>query len=473
MESQHSRRLPSRLGVLAIAMLAAIAALGEWSPPARALTADQVAAEIVRLQTAADDAAGRWTAARDALEDVAAEIAVVNRRVDLESARQSAAAARLTQLVIERFTSGGPAPVILADNPMDRLQRDALVGQAMQIGAADEEAYEQIRSTLAAEQQRLTQLRSRRERAAGSLAAVMPEVQRRVAALQAEYTKLRQAEVQAAYRRRLAARNASTTVPTTRATTPTPGTQGGRGAARPRTTATTRTSVIRTTPTTRRATATTRRPTATTRRVTATTRPPTATTRRVTATTRRVTPTTRRPTATTRRPTATTRRPTATTAPRPTRPRSTVPRSTRPRSTVPKPPTPSTRPPRANIACPVDGPTAFTDTWGAARSGGRRHKGVDMISPAGTHVVAVVSGRVRFDTNRLGGNVAYVYGDDGNTYYYAHLQGWAGSPGRVQRGQLIGYVGMTGNAPIPHLHFEFRPGGGAAVNPYPIVRAAC
>lgn len=126
------------------------------------------------------------------------------------------------------------------------------------------------------------------------------------------------------------------------------------------------------------------------------------------------------------------------------------------------------------ITCPVAGSAGFGDTWGAPRSGGRRHQGVDMMASTGTPLVAVVAGYVQFKTNRLGGNAVWLSGDNGNKYYYAHLSAWEGSSRTAARGEVIGYVGDTGNASgTPHLHFEVHPGGGAAVNPYPTVRAAC
>jgi peptidoglycan LD-endopeptidase LytH len=125
------------------------------------------------------------------------------------------------------------------------------------------------------------------------------------------------------------------------------------------------------------------------------------------------------------------------------------------------------------MVCPVAGPRSFADTWGAPRSGGRRHQGVDMMAPGGTPLVAVESGSVRFKTNRLGGNAVWLTGSSGTKYYYAHLSAWEGSSRTVSRGEVIGYVGATGNAPVDHLHFEVHPYGGRAVNPYPYVRAVC
>ena len=73
-----------------------------------------------------------------------------------------------------------------------------------------------------------------------------------------------------------------------------------------------------------------------------------------------------------------------------------------------------------SIICPMPG-SAYGDSWGAPRSGGRRHEGVDMLAPMGTPIYAVVSGTVNFRQNRLGGNAVSLVGDNGNRYYYAHL----------------------------------------------------
>lgn len=131
-----------------------------------------------------------------------------------------------------------------------------------------------------------------------------------------------------------------------------------------------------------------------------------------------------------------------------------------------------------DLACPVDQPRSYSDTWGAPRSGGRRHEGVDILAPIGTPIRAYENGTVtRMNVSSLGGISLYMRGDSGNQYYYTHLSGYASgvSTGdRVSVGQHIAYNGDTGNAAgIPHLHWEIRPGGGAKTNPYPYARAAC
>ena len=103
-----------------------------------------------------------------------------------------------------------------------------------------------------------------------------------------------------------------------------------------------------------------------------------------------------------------------------------------------------------DIVCPVLGRSAFGDTWGAPRSGGRGHHGVDMMGPTGTPLVAVVSGTVTFKQNTLGGYAVWLKGNNGHAYYYAHLSayesGGVGTVRRVQQGDIVGYRGDTGNA---------------------------
>lgn len=128
-------------------------------------------------------------------------------------------------------------------------------------------------------------------------------------------------------------------------------------------------------------------------------------------------------------------------------------------------------------ACPVASPRSFTDTWGAPRSGGRRHKGTDILAPRSQHVIAITSGV--WDVRRYGnsaGNWGILRGDDGHSYYYMHLeQHLVGDGARVAVGDVVATNGDTGNArgTTPHVHFEYHPGGGAAINPYPMLSGIC
>lgn len=127
--------------------------------------------------------------------------------------------------------------------------------------------------------------------------------------------------------------------------------------------------------------------------------------------------------------------------------------------------------------CPVGPVHSFTDTWHAARSGGRRHQGTDVFAPHGSPAYAVVDGVVdKWSGGGLGGIALWLRGDDGTRYYYAHNSANVAPVGaRVRAGELIAYVGKTGNAETtpPHVHFEAHPGGGPAHNPYPWLAAIC
>ncbi|MBW3593961.1 MAG: peptidoglycan DD-metalloendopeptidase family protein, partial [Actinobacteria bacterium] len=114
-----------------------------------------------------------------------------------------------------------------------------------------------------------------------------------------------------------------------------------------------------------------------------------------------------------------------------------------------------------DMTCPVAGPHSFVDSWGAPRSG-HTHQGVDMMADYGTPLVAITSGTatyVAFDGS--GGNMIFLDGDDGNSYWYMHNQeNFVREGQHVKTGESIGTVGDTGNASgTPHLHFEFHPGG--------------
>jgi peptidoglycan LD-endopeptidase LytH len=140
---------------------------------------------------------------------------------------------------------------------------------------------------------------------------------------------------------------------------------------------------------------------------------------------------------------------------------------------------------RRALDFPVAGvPRTMTDSFDDPRGLVRRHHAVDIMAPRGSPVRAVDAGTiVKLASGGAGGTTIYQFdGTELYCYYYAHLQGYA--PGlhegqKVARGELIGYVGTTGNAPenAPHLHFAISRlderkewWKGVPINPYPLLR---
>jgi murein DD-endopeptidase MepM/ murein hydrolase activator NlpD len=118
---------------------------------------------------------------------------------------------------------------------------------------------------------------------------------------------------------------------------------------------------------------------------------------------------------------------------------------------------------------------ALRDTWGAARDGGRTHQGIDIFAPKGTPVRSTTRGIVlRVGQNRLGGNVIWIFGPGAQRHYYAHLDrfGDFGAGDLVMPGDIVGYVGNTGNArgTRPHLHYGVYASGAGAINPFPFLQ---
>lgn len=137
----------------------------------------------------------------------------------------------------------------------------------------------------------------------------------------------------------------------------------------------------------------------------------------------------------------------------------------------------------SGLVIPVQGirPVDLVNTFDDARGQGREHNAIDIIAPKGTPVLAAIEGRIlRLFESERGGLTIYQLGPDGRTvYYYAHLDAYAdglAAEQTVQRGQVIGTVGDTGNA-VPgnyHLHFAMwtveDPASfwdGTPINPYP------
>ena len=129
------------------------------------------------------------------------------------------------------------------------------------------------------------------------------------------------------------------------------------------------------------------------------------------------------------------------------------------------------------LPVPVDGVASarLVNTWGAPRDGGRGHRGIDIFAPRGTPVRSTTEGVIEVKGMRgLGGLTVTVLGPGGYRHYYAHLEdlGPQTVGEWVHQGEIIGYVGNSGNAAVnpTHLHYGIYSPSGQAVNPYPFLR---
>lgn len=417
MQSKHKVDGPSGSGRMA--RLALTLVLTAVSLPAVAasasnptLTSEQVASEILRVQAIADQTAQRWAEANQRSEDLAAEISDAQTRLDETSSRYHQLQGVMAGIVLDRYTgSSGTSIMLLTGISTEELQKNAYRSVILDTGSADLDTVDAVKSDLEAQQKHLAALNTQSTQLADELAARQSEIEAQLTKLSQLRERLKDAEVKRAYEAQLEKqrRDEANAAAERRA----------KEAADQQAAAT--------------------KPSAPIARgsgVSPPTEPPPAT-----AAAAPVTP------------------------------------STQPASEPPSDPVlPAPQQPvisNGSWLCPVAGPNAFGDTWGAPRPGGRTHQGVDMMSPSGTPLIAVVAGSVTMKTNALGGNVVWLNGADGNRYYYAHLSSWEGGSREVAAGEVVGYVGHTGNTTANHLHFEIHPGGGAAVNPYPTVRRYC
>jgi murein DD-endopeptidase MepM/ murein hydrolase activator NlpD len=129
---------------------------------------------------------------------------------------------------------------------------------------------------------------------------------------------------------------------------------------------------------------------------------------------------------------------------------------------------------------PVADPHTFQEDFGDPRMPGTEfahfHEGCDIVAAEGTELYAAERGVItQINGSYLGGNGLWVKGESGTSYYYVHLSAYAQGlriGQLVEAGALVGYVGHTGDAFGPHLHFEVHPAGGPAVDPYPLLLVA-
>lgn len=478
------RRLQCLTALVGLVMLFVPAVFGSTVSAQSSQSSQDVADEILRVQDQADRLAEAWAKARDRVDDLDGRLADAKRQLGAATARYAEIERALTKLVVDRYTGKAAAPMVMfTSDPEGDMEREALSQFASEATAVDLDEAETLRSELRRKQTNVDRLLADSKKEAGALSAATAAVERQLDRLDALRARLEDAEVRRAYEAKVAAQRAEadrrqakadaaqSSDPTADQTSDQSADQTSGQAATPRGGGKPRQRPATPTPTSPPGA----EPSGTTRPA----RPDRP------ETTKPDRPETTKPTKPDRpnqnQPEEPTQ-PTQTTKPKPDpkpEPSTSTTKPTKPDKPTP-PPTPTTvpkpeppPPPRAGILCPVRGASSFSDWWHAPRPGGRVHLGLDMMARTGTPVVAVVGGYVTMKTMTLGGLTASLVGNDGNRYFMGHFSAWEGGARRVSAGDVIGYVGSTGQTNASHLHFEFHPGGGPAANPYSMVKAAC
>lgn len=398
-------------------------------------TSEQVAQEILRLQDKADKAAQEWSELDTETLTLAGQIAESQAALDQAAAAFNAMQSAMTAVAVNRFMGGGISEGgLLGENPVLDLQKAALSNIAIGAGDANLDDFETLQTDLETKQANLTALQERNEQAKARLADKQENLNNQLTQLAALEVRLKDAEVKRAYDEKVAARRAAEKEAADKAAAKAAADAAAARAANSSSSSSGNDQ------------------SSSTGNASGSGTPSAVAGATVTPV---VTPTT----SAASNDSGSADAPSNTEAPAPT--------------TTEAPPRPAPVVVGGDWKCPIAGPNAFGHSFGDPRPGGRIHQGVDMMSPYGTPLVAVVDGFAQMKTNSLGGNAIGLKAPNGDYYYYAHLSSWEGPSRAVQAGEVIGYVGHTGDTSVDHLHFEIHPGGGAAVDPYDTLRAHC
>jgi murein DD-endopeptidase MepM/ murein hydrolase activator NlpD len=431
MKPQHliggtlARRRLVRIAVVT-AVAVSLIPVGSVAATNSSLTSEQVATEIIRVQDKADRLAQRVADAEQRSGELDTELATAQDTLTATTAQYSQIEAGLAQIAINRFTGASNITMLVVfGNPTDEIQTNVLRNVALNQGGADLDQVDAVLGDLNKDRQRVSALQAENNQVAQELIASQADVEQQLSQLATLRQQLNDQEVKRAYEAKLAAKRselAARQAEAAAAATAAPVQVRGGGT------------------------------------------PPSA-------------PSSTDPSSPPPQTTAAAPKTAPKQAPAPAAqpaPKQALAPTTDPAPAPDPSPDPSSTPiVNPGFLCPIAGPSAFVDTWGAPRSGGRKHQGVDMMSPEGTPLVAVVAGDANMHTSSLGGNVISLSGADGNGYFYGHLSAFEGSSRSVSAGEVIGYVGHTGDTTANHLHFEIHPGRGPAVDPTPTVRQYC